>query len=77
MIEYRFLRCNYDALTSQENMALDVSRIILQPTFELTTTDIASHALTALEQNFVRFLILLIKINCKNILANYQIFMFN
>ena len=39
MIEYRFLRCNYDALTSQENMALDVSRIILQPTFELTTID--------------------------------------
>ncbi|KAK8654668.1 hypothetical protein V6N13_107275 [Hibiscus sabdariffa] len=36
------------------NVALDVARILLRPTSELATTDIASHALTALEQNSIR-----------------------
>lgn len=36
-------------------MALDVARILLRPTTELAMTDIASHALAALEQSNIRF----------------------
>ena len=36
-------------------MALDVARILLRPTTELATTDIASHALSALEKSSIRF----------------------
>ncbi|XWS17293.1 hypothetical protein CRYUN_Cryun33cG0054900 [Craigia yunnanensis] len=46
--------CTYDKLTFQGNVALDVARILLRPTSELATTDIASHALTALEQSSIR-----------------------
>lgn len=35
-------------------MALDVARILLRPTDELATTDIASHALAALEKSSIR-----------------------
>ncbi|TXG61414.1 hypothetical protein EZV62_012777 [Acer yangbiense] len=36
------------------NVALDVARILLRPTSELATTDIASHVLTALEESSIR-----------------------
>ncbi|KAH7572281.1 hypothetical protein JRO89_XS04G0231500 [Xanthoceras sorbifolium] len=36
------------------NVALDVARILLRPTTELATTDIATHALTALEESAIR-----------------------
>ena len=39
----------------QGNVALDVARILLRPTAELATTDIASHALAALEGSNIRF----------------------
>ncbi|XP_021277444.1 NADPH:adrenodoxin oxidoreductase, mitochondrial isoform X2 [Herrania umbratica] len=41
-------------ILGQGNVAFDVARILLQPTSELATTDIASHALTALEQSSIR-----------------------
>ncbi|KAK8478676.1 hypothetical protein V6N12_020261 [Hibiscus sabdariffa] len=41
-------------IPGEGNVALDVARILLRPTSELATTDIASHALTALEQNSIR-----------------------
>ncbi|KAK8696962.1 hypothetical protein V6N13_113129 [Hibiscus sabdariffa] len=41
-------------LTFEGNVALDVARILVRPTSELATTDIASHALTALEQSSIR-----------------------
>ncbi|GLT51717.1 hypothetical protein SLA2020_251090 [Shorea laevis] len=41
-------------ILGQGNVALDVARILLRPTSELATTDIASHALTALERSSIR-----------------------
>lgn len=41
-------------ILGQGNVALDVARILLRPTSELAITDIASHALTALEQSSIR-----------------------
>lgn len=41
----------------QGNVALDVARILLRPTAELAKTDIASHALSALEESTVRFVV--------------------
>ncbi|KAL0364593.1 UNVERIFIED_CONTAM: NADPH:adrenodoxin oxidoreductase, mitochondrial, partial [Sesamum angustifolium] len=38
----------------QGNVALDVARILLRPTAELARTDIASHALAALEESSIR-----------------------
>ncbi|XP_004503452.1 NADPH:adrenodoxin oxidoreductase, mitochondrial [Cicer arietinum] len=38
----------------QGNVALDVARILLRPTTELATTDIASHALATLEESSIR-----------------------
>ncbi|CAI0628785.1 unnamed protein product [Linum tenue] len=43
-------------ILGQGNVALDVARILLRPTEELATTDIACHALAALEQSSIRFL---------------------
>ncbi|GMQ09691.1 hypothetical protein CsSME_00052972 [Camellia sinensis var. sinensis] len=42
-------------ILGQGNVALDVARILLRPTAELATTDIASHALAALEESSIRF----------------------
>lgn len=42
----------------QGNVALDVARVLLRPTTELVTTDIASHALAALKESAIRFLVL-------------------
>ncbi|KAL5572632.1 hypothetical protein UlMin_022229 [Ulmus minor] len=42
----------------QGNVALDAARILLRPTTELAKTDIASHALAALEQSTIRKLYL-------------------
>ncbi|CAL9027841.1 unnamed protein product [Prunus brigantina] len=41
-------------ILGQGNVALDVARILLRPTTELATTDIASHALAALEDSSIR-----------------------
>ncbi|CAL5339259.1 unnamed protein product [Camellia sinensis] len=41
-------------ILGQGNVALDVARILLRPTAELATTDIASHALAALEESSIR-----------------------
>ncbi|KAF2309641.1 hypothetical protein GH714_004410 [Hevea brasiliensis] len=41
-------------ILGQGNVALDVARILLRPTTELATTDIASHALAALNQSSIR-----------------------
>ncbi|CAK9138334.1 unnamed protein product [Ilex paraguariensis] len=41
-------------ILGQGNVALDVARILLRPTMELATTDIAFHALAALEESSVR-----------------------
>ncbi|XP_065850687.1 NADPH:adrenodoxin oxidoreductase, mitochondrial isoform X2 [Euphorbia lathyris] len=41
-------------ILGQGNVALDVARILLRPTAELASTDIAFHALTALEQSSIR-----------------------
>nr|XP_009779226.1 PREDICTED: NADPH:adrenodoxin oxidoreductase, mitochondrial isoform X3 [Nicotiana sylvestris] len=41
-------------IIGQGNVALDVARILLRPTSELATTDIASHALAALEESSIR-----------------------
>ncbi|KAF7813855.1 NADPH:adrenodoxin oxidoreductase, mitochondrial isoform X1 [Senna tora] len=41
-------------ILGQGNVALDVARILLRPTEELMTTDIASHALAALEESSIR-----------------------
>ncbi|KAJ4708474.1 NADPH:adrenodoxin oxidoreductase, mitochondrial [Melia azedarach] len=41
-------------ILGQGNVALDVGRILLRPTDELATTDIASHALTALQESAIR-----------------------
>ncbi|OIW10003.1 hypothetical protein TanjilG_32743 [Lupinus angustifolius] len=41
-------------ILGQGNVALDVARILLRPTTELSTTDIASHALSALEESSIR-----------------------
>uniref|UniRef100_A0A6M2ERD6 NADPH:adrenodoxin oxidoreductase, mitochondrial n=1 Tax=Populus davidiana TaxID=266767 RepID=A0A6M2ERD6_9ROSI len=41
-------------ILGQGNVALDVARILLQSTSVLATTDIASHALEALEQSSIR-----------------------
>lgn len=38
----------------QGNVALDVARLLLRPTIELATTDIASNALAALDQSSIR-----------------------
>ncbi|OMO59599.1 hypothetical protein CCACVL1_24734 [Corchorus capsularis] len=49
------LKCTDTAvILGQGNVALDVARILLRPTSELAKTDIASHALTALEQSSIR-----------------------
>ncbi|KAI3859993.1 hypothetical protein MKX03_008536, partial [Papaver bracteatum] len=39
----------------QGNVALDVARILLRPTAELATTDIANHALASLHESSIRF----------------------
>lgn len=41
-------------ILGQGNVALDVARILLRPTEELATTDIASYAWTALEGSSIR-----------------------
>ncbi|XP_060970826.1 NADPH:adrenodoxin oxidoreductase, mitochondrial isoform X1 [Cannabis sativa] len=41
-------------ILGQGNVALDVARILLRPTAELATTDIASHALAALKESNIR-----------------------
>ncbi|KAM1812734.1 hypothetical protein ACFX11_026644 [Malus domestica] len=41
-------------ILGQGNVALDAARILLRPTTELATTDIASHALEALEDSSIR-----------------------
>ncbi|EPS70586.1 hypothetical protein M569_04174, partial [Genlisea aurea] len=41
-------------ILGQGNVALDVARILLRPPLELSTTDIASHALSALEESCIR-----------------------
>lgn len=41
-------------ILGQGNVALDVARILLRPTMQLATTDIASHALAALEESSIR-----------------------
>ncbi|XP_057969165.1 NADPH:adrenodoxin oxidoreductase, mitochondrial isoform X2 [Malania oleifera] len=41
-------------ILGQGNVALDVARILLRPTVELATTDIAGHALTALKESTIR-----------------------
>ncbi|PRQ46644.1 putative adrenodoxin-NADP(+) reductase, Biotin synthase [Rosa chinensis] len=41
-------------ILGQGNVALDVARILLRPTTELATTDIANHALSALEKSSIR-----------------------
>ncbi|GAB4852614.1 hypothetical protein Ancab_016828 [Ancistrocladus abbreviatus] len=41
-------------ILGQGNVALDVARILLRPTSELATSDIAGHALTALERSSIR-----------------------
>ncbi|XP_059432232.1 NADPH:adrenodoxin oxidoreductase, mitochondrial [Corylus avellana] len=41
-------------ILGQGNVALDVARILLRPPTELATTDIASHALAALEESSIR-----------------------
>lgn len=41
-------------ILGQGNVALDVARILLRPTSELATTDIASHALEALQESSIR-----------------------
>ncbi|KAI5383017.1 hypothetical protein KIW84_070426 [Lathyrus oleraceus] len=41
-------------ILGQGNVALDVARILLRPTTELATTDIASHALASLEESSIR-----------------------
>ncbi|CAN6540990.1 unnamed protein product [Malus baccata var. baccata] len=41
-------------ILGQGNVALDAARILLRPTTELATTDIASHALAALEDSSIR-----------------------
>ncbi|WVZ25512.1 hypothetical protein V8G54_004056 [Vigna mungo] len=41
-------------ILGQGNVALDVARILLRPTTELATTDIASHALATLEESCIR-----------------------
>ncbi|XAR53355.1 Adrenodoxin-NADP(+) reductase [Bertholletia excelsa] len=49
------LNCSDTAvILGQGNVALDVARILLRPTGELASTDIASHALTALEETSIR-----------------------
>ncbi|XP_021723606.1 NADPH:adrenodoxin oxidoreductase, mitochondrial isoform X2 [Chenopodium quinoa] len=45
---------NTAVILGQGNVALDVARILLRPTAELATTDIASHALGALEKSSIR-----------------------
>ncbi|XP_019088636.1 PREDICTED: NADPH:adrenodoxin oxidoreductase, mitochondrial isoform X2 [Camelina sativa] len=41
-------------ILGQGNVALDVARILLRPTTELASTDIARHALSALEESSIR-----------------------
>ncbi|KAJ1437973.1 Ferredoxin-NADP+ reductase, adrenodoxin-type [Sesbania bispinosa] len=41
-------------ILGQGNVALDVARILLRPTTELATTDIANHALATLEESSIR-----------------------
>ncbi|KAL8529820.1 hypothetical protein ACS0TY_007033 [Phlomoides rotata] len=41
-------------ILGQGNVALDVARVLLRPTAELAKTDIASHALAALEESSIR-----------------------
>ncbi|TKY60872.1 NADPH:adrenodoxin oxidoreductase [Spatholobus suberectus] len=41
-------------ILGQGNVALDVARVLLRPTTELATTDIASHALATLEESSIR-----------------------
>ncbi|GAU23850.1 hypothetical protein TSUD_380120 [Trifolium subterraneum] len=41
-------------ILGQGNVALDVARILLRPTLELASTDIASHALATLEESSIR-----------------------
>ncbi|KAI4351210.1 hypothetical protein L6164_005588 [Bauhinia variegata] len=45
---------NTAVILGQGNVALDVARILLRPTTELATTDIASRALAALEESSIR-----------------------
>lgn len=51
-----FLRTSltYESFKFKGNVALDVARILLRPTTELASTDIATHALTALEESSIR-----------------------
>ncbi|KAK7398965.1 hypothetical protein VNO78_10139 [Psophocarpus tetragonolobus] len=41
-------------ILGQGNVALDVARILLRPTAELSTTDIAAHALATLQESSIR-----------------------
>ncbi|XP_010049659.2 NADPH:adrenodoxin oxidoreductase, mitochondrial [Eucalyptus grandis] len=41
-------------ILGQGNVALDVARILLRPTVELSTTDIANHALATLQESSIR-----------------------
>ncbi|CAH2077240.1 unnamed protein product [Thlaspi arvense] len=47
-------RSDKAVILGQGNVALDVARILLRPTTELASTDIATHALTALEESTIR-----------------------
>ncbi|CAL9119356.1 unnamed protein product [Musa textilis] len=49
------LKCTDTAVVlGQGNVALDVARILLRPTSELQTTDIAEHALISLQESTIR-----------------------
>ncbi|KAF3457909.1 hypothetical protein FNV43_RR02570 [Rhamnella rubrinervis] len=41
-------------ILGQGNVAIDIARVLLKPTTELATTDIASHALAALKESAIR-----------------------
>ncbi|VVB10689.1 unnamed protein product [Arabis nemorensis] len=47
-------RSDTAVILGQGNVALDVARILLRPTTELASTDIARHALSALEESSIR-----------------------
>ena len=54
VVNQRYLLKKKKSLDFQGNVALDVARILLRPATELATTDIASHALAALEESSIR-----------------------
>ncbi|KAM7276195.1 hypothetical protein ACFE04_018061 [Oxalis oulophora] len=47
-------RTDTAVILGQGNVALDVARVLLRPSVELATTDIASYALAALEESSIR-----------------------